>query len=129
MVYEQLNGYIRQPAFIQGLTSRLSIHEAIKSQLYVLGYRLGYLPILEASTDKIGQKRHDCVFVSGETVVCAFEIDYSIKLKSIQKLNTLGAGVEKIIISYGRNDAISKAKFRHAAEAGFKHYVITSRFK
>lgn len=125
MIFEKLGKYVRQPVCVTGFSSRLSIHEAIKAQLYVLGYRLHYLPILEATTDTTTLNRIDCIYVKNIAIICAIEIDYSIKRKSIDKLLKLSPGVEKIIISYGRRESAWRAVSRHRNSLSeIKHYIL-----
>jgi hypothetical protein len=103
-----------------------STHEAIKAQLYVLGFRLGYISVLEANgTNGKDRKRIDCVFVKNGKIACAIEIDNSLKVNSINKLHQLSDDVEKIIISYGRQAARSKAIYRHKDKLnGIKHFIL-----
>ncbi len=126
MVFENLRGYLRSPPLIHDYLSRLSKHEAIKAQLYVLGYKLHFIPILEANVNnKQDFTRIDCLFLKNGQPVCGIEVDYSIKAKSIQKLLQLGSGVEKIIISYGREAACSKAIYRHKAHLqDIKNFIL-----
>jgi hypothetical protein len=104
-VYESLESYLRSPYYNPVYSSRHSRHEAIKAQLYVLGFKLGYLSILEASIcGDVRNGRIDCIFVDrGDVnrVVCAFEIDGSLRDKSSVKLLTLPEYTEKIVISFG----------------------------
>jgi len=111
MIYEKLGSYLRK-VYVDGFySSRISIHEGIKAQVYVLGYRELLHPILEADV-KIG--RIDCIFLKGDTPVCAIEVDNSIKQKSIEKLKSLPESTEKIIIAYCSSDSTyNKALSRH----------------
>ena len=110
MIYEKLAGYLRKPYEDDIYSSRLSTHEAIKAQLYVLGYKEGLKPVLEANCDG----RIDCIYLRGSEPVCGLEVDYSIKKKSIRKLNRLpGDYCEKIIVSYGPIAVLWRAKSRN----------------
>lgn len=79
------------------------MHEAIKAQLYVLAYKLQYIPILEArvvvSAERDG--RIDCLFVKYDsTPACAIEVESSVRTKSVTKLIALRDVEERIIISF-----------------------------
>jgi len=126
MVIDSLRQYIRIPPCILGYSSRLSKHEAIKAQLYVLAYRLKYTPVLESTPNNSHDlTRIDCLFLKDGKPVCGIEVDYSIKAKSISKLLQLGDGVEKIIISYGRLASCSKAVYRHKSHLkDIKHFIL-----
>ena len=126
MVYNELRKYLRAPPVVIGYLSRQSKHEGIKAQLYVLGYRLHYLPVLEATAnDNQDRTRIDCLFLKDGKPVCGIEVDYSIKAASIRKLLQLDADVEKIIVSYGREAALSKAVYRHKAHLrDIKHFLL-----
>lgn len=114
MVYEHLREYLRTPVWVPGYATKLTTHEGIKAQLYILGFRLHLVPILEGNGNN-GQDRTriDCLLLKDRKAICAIEIDYSIKGASIRKLHSLGLGVEKIIISYGKQAAREKAIYRH----------------
>ena len=119
MIFESLRNHIRVPVWKPNYSSKLSTHEAVKAQLYVLGYRLHLTPILEANgNNNKDRTRIDCLFLKDEQLVCGIEVDYSIKKRSIQKLSQLGSSVEKIIISYGKEVACSKAVYRHKSHLG-----------
>jgi hypothetical protein len=126
MVYEQLRQYLRTPVIVQWVSMKQSTHEAIKAQLYVLGFRLGYISVLEANGNNgKDRKRIDCAFVKNGKIACAIEIDNSLKMNSINKLHQLSDDVEKIIISYGRQAARSKALYRHKDKLnGIKHFIL-----
>ena len=126
MILDDLRNNLRIPTLIKGYLSRQSKHEAIKAQLYILGYRLHFVPILEANGNKNQDKtRIDCLFLKDGNPVCGIEVDYSIKAKSIYKLLQLGSNVEKIIISYGREAACSKAVYRHKKHLkGIEHFLL-----
>ena len=126
MVFESLRGNLRSPPIIIGYLSRQSTHEGIKAQLYVLGYRLHFVPILEANgNNNQDRTRIDCLFIKDGHPICGIEVDYSIKAASIRKLLQLGADVEKIIISYGRQAACSKAVYRHRSHLqDIKHFLL-----
>ena len=84
MIYEKLREHLRAPILVKDYLSRLSTHEAIKAQLYVLGYRFHLLPILEANVNNHEDTtRIDCLFLQNGLPVCGIEGDYSIKRKSI----------------------------------------------
>ena len=126
MIFEQLRENLRTPYIPSGFSSRLSMHEAIKAQLYVLGFRLHLIPVLEASCNHNADlSRIDCLFLNGNNVICGIEVDYSIKAKSIKKLCQFESEVEKIIISYGREAARSKAVYRHKEHlVDIKHFIL-----
>jgi len=126
MVRDKLRAHLRTPVVLEGYSSRQSTHEAIKAQLYVLGYRLGLVPILEASGNNHADRtRIDCLLCKSGQPICGIEVDYSIKAASIRKLLQLGTDVEKIIISYGRQAARSKAVYRHKTHLkDIKHFIL-----
>ena len=126
MIYEELENHLRQPDWIEGYFSRASTHEGIKAQLYILSYQLHLIPILEGNgNNQKDRTRIDCLFFKDDQLICGIEIDYSIKRASIHKLLQLGFGVEKIIISYGREAACSKAIYRHKAHLGdIKQFIL-----
>lgn len=114
MIYEKLDSYLREVYTDELYTSRISIHEALKAQLYVFGFREKLLPILEADV-KIG--RIDCLLLRGKKPICAIEIDYSIKQRSIEKLRLLPRDTEKIILSYcSANSTYRRALSRHKGD-------------
>ena len=125
-VYETLAGYLRPPYYHPVYSSRHSRHEAIKAQLYVLGFKLGYLSVLEAAV--CGDVRNgeiDCLFVNKydvNRVVCAFEIDGSLRDKSSVKLLTLPEHTEKIVISFGSPSSWDKMVSRRDGE-GLPHGI------
>ncbi len=126
MIYDSLRGYLRTPTIVPNYSSGQSTHEAIKAQLYVLGYRLGFTPILEGNgNDHKDNTRIDCLILKDRKPICGIEIDYSIKAASIRKLCQLAPGVEKIIISYGSEAARSKAIYRHKQHLkDIKHFIL-----
>jgi len=128
MVFEKLRNHLKIPYLVNGYLSRRSTHEALKAQLYVLGFKLSCIPILEANlNDNKDKTRMDCLFVKNGNPVCGIEIDYSLNVKSIFKLLQLGSDVEKIIISYGRKAARRKAVYRHKGHLqDIKNYILYS---
>ncbi len=113
MVIDEIVSYLRNVYLFERYSTRLSLHEGVKAQLYVLGFKLHLQPIMEARVG-IGMKRVDCLFLDKENnPVCAIEIDGSIKLNSIKKLRSLPDAVEKIVISTGKLGAHQKAYYRN----------------
>jgi hypothetical protein len=108
-VFAELSGYLRVPFYSGVFSSRQTTHDGIKLQLYVLGYRLGYIPILEAVIDLGNESRSgrmDCLFLDrSRNVVCGIEIDASYRKKSVAKLRALPWDAEKIIIAFGSNES------------------------
>jgi len=121
-IFDELGSYLRRPYYNPLFSSRHSGHEAVKSQLYVLAFKLGYRPVLEAMVSGSPRNgRIDCVFMDtvANRIVCAFEIDGSVREKSLVKLLSLGADVEKIVISFGSPDSWRKMVNRIGSSAGF----------
>ena len=121
-VFDKLGDYLRRPYYNPSFSSRHSGHEAVKSQLYVLAFKLGYRPILEAKVSGSSRNgRIDCVFVDTSTsrVVCAFEVDGSVRVKSLVKMLSLGDTVEKIVISFGSPDSWRKMVEKMGNPSGF----------
>lgn len=105
-VFEQLPSRLRFPVYSMSYSSSQSIHEAIKAQLYVMGFALHYQPILEATIGLPARGgRIDCVFLDRGEAVCGFEVDSADRKKSIDKLCALPRDAEKIIISFGSADS------------------------
>lgn len=113
-VYDELANYLRTPYYNKALSSRHSAHESVKAQLYVLGFKLGYRSVLEASVCNNARfGRIDCVFVDrNERIVCGIEIDGTVRGKSVAKLFTLPAVAEKIVIAFGTESAWEKMERR-----------------
>lgn len=121
-VFDKLGDYLRRPYYNPSFSSRQSGHEAVKSQLYVLAFKLGYRPILEAKVSGSPRNgRIDCVFVDALTrrVVCAFEVDGAVREKSLVKMLSLGEDVEKIVISFGSPDSWRKMVGKMGSSDGF----------
>lgn len=120
-VFERL-GDLRRPFYDPSWSTRHSSHEAVKAQLYVLGFRWGYLPVLEArALGRLENGRIDCMFLDAQSrdVVCAIEVDGSAREKSLVKLLALGDGIEKIIVSFGSASSWRKMVERMGSAVGF----------
>ncbi len=117
MFYELLGEHLRKVYTDDLYSSRRSIHEGLKAQLYVTGYRAGLKPILEA---RVKDGFIDCLLLDGKgNTVVAIEVDHGIKKKSIKKLNSLSQDVEKILVSYCADKfTYYRAKTRRKSELG-----------
>lgn len=83
-----------------------SRHERIKADVVRVGLEFGYRPIPEFNPTEgsgPGQKRVDVGWFDGEQCVAAIEIDGTVKKPSVEKLQTLGDDVFKVIISKSTN--------------------------
>jgi len=120
-VFAELSSYLRKPYYVPSLSSRHSAHESVKAQLYVLGFKLGYRSVLEAKVcGSVRTGQIDCVYVDRlDNVVCAFEVDGSVRSRSVAKLFTLGPDVEKIVISFGTDDSWRKMAKKTGCSEGF----------
>jgi hypothetical protein len=127
-VYDELGQYLRIPYYSPDYSSRNSRHEALKAQLYVLGFRLGYRPVLESRIKFDG--KHccvDCLFVTTQgAAVCGIEIDRGAKDKSLAKLRSLPSGVEKIILSFGSDDSWRRGVGKVAGETDIRIFRFPS---
>ncbi len=87
----------RGPEKVEGY-HRDHIHELTKMKIGSLSSLKDYLPVPEAN---IPEGRLDFAYVSRITkgIVAAFEVDHSIKVKSLRKLASLPAHVLKVLVS------------------------------
>jgi len=116
-VYEELTGSLREPFYCSPYSNPSSKRCAIKAQLYVLGWKLGFRPVLDARVYvDFRDDQIDCLFLDVAPrvprIVCGFEVSATAQQKSLDRLLTLWEDAEKIIISFGQDAAWRKMESR-----------------
>ena len=96
------------PESLTKYSSRSTIHETIRYQLFRLAYNKDYFPLAEVKT-KNG--KIDVGWFQKNVCVALFEIDFSFKPNSLKKLNETEA-IEKywIVIKKGKKQPINLPK-------------------
>lgn len=93
-------------------TSTNTIHEKIKADLSYLGVTEGFIPLPEFYADSSDSNGHkiDMGWFSRETYdpIVAIEVDGGVSQHSIDKLNRMPSGVDRVIVSKSPNKTYIK---------------------